>query len=101
MKNNIRMKVYNWYIIKDIWCDGRDGEEYIVQYYGREEGFPCMICDHGNNAMCFNRYYAEDQWETWCYGKEHFPKIIKDLGKSDEQIIDNEENLNRYLKEED
>ena len=91
------MKLYQWYIIQDIHM--KDDKYYIVQYYGREEGFECMVCNHGRNAYCVNRYYAPDQYETWCWGKEHMPRIIKVIGKSDEQIIDNEENLKKYLDE--
>lgn len=92
------MKKYNWYIIKERFLDGDNGKMYIVQYMGREEGFGCMVCDHGNNAQCFNRYYDTDQYETWCYGKEHLPEIIKDLGASEEQIIDDgEDTIKQYL----
>ena len=91
----IRLKKYNWYIIKDEASDGIHGKMYIVQYYGREEGYGCMVCNHGHNAYGFNRYYDVDQYETWFYGKEHLPKIIKDLGTSEEQIID--ENVEQYL----
>ena len=90
------MKKYNWYIIQDCL----DNKAHIAQYYGREQGFECMICEHGRNAYCFNIYYDEDQYQTWNYGKEHMPKIIKNLGASDEQIIDDEKNLERYLRSE-
>ena len=89
------MKKYNWYIIQDCL----DNEKHIAQYYGREQGFECMVCEHGNNAYCFNIYYGEDQYQTWCYGKEHMPQIIKVIGASDKQIIDDEENINKYMKE--
>ena len=89
------MKKYNWYIIKDENLDGLEGRMYIVQYIGREDHFECMVCNKGNKAYCFNRYYDVDQYETWSYGKEHLPKIIKDLGQSKEEIIDKE--VERYL----
>jgi hypothetical protein len=91
------MKKYNWYIIKE--TNFGENKLYIAQYYGREEGFECMVCNHGHNAYCFNVYYDYDMYQTWCYGKEHMPEIVKDLGSSREQIIDNEENLEKYLKE--
>lgn len=86
------MKQYNWYIIQDCL----DGKLHIAQYYGREKGFECCVCNKGTNAYCFNIYYNEDGYETWGYGKEHLPKIIKDLGTSDRTIID--ENVDNYLK---
>ena len=89
------MKIYNWYIVEDCLFN----EKMIVQYYGREEGFECLVCGKGNNAYCFNRYYDQDQYETFSYGKEHMPKIIKDLGKSDKQIFDTKENIEMFLKE--
>ena len=85
------MKKYEWYVIKDCL----DNKMHIAQYYGREEGFECCVCNHGNNAYCFNVYYDEDGYETWSYGKEHFPEIIKKLGKSEKTIID--ENVEQYL----
>lgn len=85
----MKLKKYNWYVIKDCL----DNKEHIAQYYGREEGYECCVCNHGNNAYCFNIYYGEDQYETWAYGKEHLPQIIKELGESEKQIIDKEENL--------
>jgi len=87
------MKKYNWYIIQD----SLDNKLHVAQYYGREEGFSCMVCGHGNNAYCFNIYYGIDQYQTWCYGKEHMPRIVKELGESKEQIMD--ENIERYLGE--
>lgn len=90
------MKKYNWYIIRE--KNFGDNNLYIVQYYGREKGFECMVCEHGNNAFGFNRYYDYDQYESWFYGKEHMPEIVKDLGSSEEQIIDNKENLKKYLE---
>lgn len=89
------MKKYNWYIVKDTM----DNTLMIVQYYGREEHFECCVCGKGHNAYCFNRYYDQDAYETFSYGKEHMPKIIKDLGKSDKQIFDTKENIEMYLKE--
>lgn len=85
------MKLYNWYIIKDCW----DNKEHIAQYYGREKGFECCVCNKGNNAYCFNIYYTEYGYETWGFGKEHLPKIIKDLGASEDVIIDSEENIRK------
>ena len=89
----MRMKVLNWYLVED----QRLGK-MLVQYYGREEGFECDICGHGNNAYCFNRYYDDNGgYETFCYGKEHLPRILKDLGGNN-FIVDNEENIEKYLK---
>ena len=85
------MKKYNWYIIKD----GLDNKMHIAQYMGREKGYECCVCNKGSNAHGFNIFYDEDGWETWCYGNEHMPEIIKDLGKSEDTIID--ENIEKYL----
>lgn len=85
------MKKYEWYIIKD----SLDNKMHIAQYYGREEDFECCVCEKGHNAFAFNIYYNEDEYQTWCYGKEHMPKIIKELGKSETTIID--KNVESYL----
>jgi len=89
------MKLYDWYIIKDCL----DNEEHIAQYYGREEGFECCVCNKGNKAYCFNTYYDYDAYQTWSYGKEHMPQIIKSLGSSKEQILDTKENIERLMGE--
>ena len=93
------MKIYNWYIIQDIHLDGSNGAYHIAQYYGREKSFECCVCNKGHNAFCFNIYYGQDAYETWSYGREHMPKIIKELGKSDKQIFDTKENIEMLLKE--
>lgn len=85
------MKKYEWYVIKDCL----DNEMHIAQYLGRTQEFECCVCGKGHNAFGFNVYYDEDGYETWCYGKEHLPQIIKKLGKSETTILD--EDVEKYL----
>lgn len=73
--------VGHWYRFND------RGTECIGQYMGREEGFGCCVCDKGNNAHCFNIWYCKDDYETWGFGNEHLPKLIEDLGSSDDVIV--------------
>ena len=76
-----KMKVNHWYKFND------RGEEYIGQYIGTEQGFECCVCNKGCKAHTFNIWYSSDGWETWGFGPSHMPKIIEDLGESEEVII--------------
>lgn len=83
----------NHYYIAEIWQ-----KKHIVLFMGREKDFNCLVCRKGNNAYCFNMYYDDKGgYQTLSYGKEHLPKIIKDLGIIDEIIVDSTENINKYL----
>lgn len=75
-------KVNNWYEFID-----SDGIKYIGQYIGRQSGFECSVCGKGCNAYTFNIWYNDRDYETFSYGKEHLPKMVKDLGKSEGIII--------------
>lgn len=84
----MKFKLGNCYRLRDA-----HGTEYTGVYMGRQEGWDCCICYRGNNAYTFNVYgYKDDSletvkynmqegiYETWGYGKEHLPEIIKDYG---------------------
>lgn len=84
-----KFKLGNFYRIKDA-----HGTEAIGEYMGRQEEFGCCICYQGNHAYTFNIYgypgetldnvkrrYEVGSYETWGYGKEHLPEILKDYGK--------------------
>lgn len=74
----------NWYRFIDE-CN----KEHTGQYMGRVKGFECCVCNKGCYAHCFNIWYDEDGgYETWGYGNEHLPKMIENLGKSEEIILD-------------
>ena len=76
-----KMKAGNWYKFND------RGSEYIGQYIGRQEPFECGVCGKGHKAHTFNIWYDAHNYETFGYGTEHMPKIIEDLGQSEEVII--------------
>lgn len=56
-----------------------DGIEYKAIYEGRQEDFECMICGKGHNARTFNIWHNEDSYETFSFGDNHMPEIIKVL----------------------
>lgn len=76
-----KMKTNHWYKFN------QDGNEYIGQYTGTEQGFECCVCGKGCKAHTFNIWYCKDNYETWGFGPNHMPKIIEDLGESSEIII--------------
>ena len=81
-----RLKIGNWYEIKD----NNDGTKHIAQYIGRQGGFECCVCGKGCIAKTFNIWYdANGGYETWGFGPNHMPTIINDLGESKKPIIDN------------
>ena len=62
----------------------------VCEYIGRVEGYECQVCGGGHNAYCFNLYHRKSwglDYETYCYGKEHLPEIIEDLGKPEKPIL--------------
>lgn len=88
----IRLTAGNWYKIREA-----DGTERIGQYYGREEGFECVVCGKGHNAYAFNFWYegkrqddgtAFQDYQTWAYGREHLPTILEKVGGIDDLILD-------------
>ena len=65
-----------------------DGGEYVGQYMGREQGFECCVCGKGCKAHEFNIWYNKDGgYETWGFGADHLPKILEDIGVSENIII--------------
>lgn len=77
-----KMKAGNWYKFND------GNGEVIGQYLGREDGFECCVCGKGCKAHTFNIWYDKNGgYETWGFGPNHMPKIIEDLGESEEVII--------------
>lgn len=69
------------------------GNIYYAIYIGRQEGAECIVCDKGHNAYSFNiigyknntlessiEEFEKGYWETFSYGKEHFPSIIECYG---------------------
>lgn len=74
-------KLHRWYEFID------DGKHYIGQYVGRQKGFECCICGKGCNAYTFNIWNSETDYETWGYGSEHLPIMVKDLGECEEVML--------------
>ena len=69
-------------LIENHWYKFNDrGEIYIGHYLGRQKGFECCVCGRGGNAYTFNIWYDIYHYETWGYGREHFPEIIEDMGE--------------------
>lgn len=91
----MRLKKYNYYLIQDAYCK----EPVLSQYMGQERGFECCVCCKGNNAHCFNIFNNLDEYDnctyqTWPYGREHMPKIIKELTREKiEEMTKNESGL--------
>ena len=76
--------------IENHWYKFNDrGETHIGYYIGRQSGFECVVCGKGSNAYTFNIWNSSIDYETWGYGKEHFPTIIEDLGVHKNILIDN------------
>ena len=80
----MRLKKYGYYLIQDAYCK----EPVYAQYMGQEKGFECCVCCKGNNAHCFNVFsnlgeYDNCSYETWGYGREHMPKILKELTREE------------------
>lgn len=80
----MRLKKYGYYLIQDCF----DNKEHYAQYMGQERGFECCVCCKGNNAYCFNVFnnleeYENCMYETWPYGREHMPRIIKELTREE------------------
>jgi len=80
----IKLLEGHWYRFND------RGEEHVGQYIGRQFGFPCCVCDKGNQAYTFNVWYSSSDYETWGYGREHLPNLLEDLGitEGEEVYID-------------
>lgn len=58
------------------------GDRVVAIYIGKVEGFSCCVCGKGNNAYCFNVASTIEelelgQYETWGFGKEHLPSVIR------------------------
>lgn len=64
------------------------GDVHIGQYMGRQRGFECLVCGAGCNAHTFNIWYDNRDYETWGYGDNHLPTIVKDLGVHNNIIKD-------------
>lgn len=90
----IRLIENHWYKFKDAF-----GDIHKAQYIGRQDGFECVVCrmrnlgsnfEFGKNCRTFNVYHSilEDDYETWGFGKEHFPEILEDYGVSVVPIVD-------------
>lgn len=80
-KKPIKLVAGNWYKFND------RGNEYIGQYIGNDDEFECCVCGKGHKAHIFNVYYSENDYESWGYGASHLPKLIENLGKSENIII--------------
>lgn len=74
--------------------DKHTNSTFIAIYMGCEKGYPCMICGKGNNAKGFNVYQGDSEnptkaevedyisnkgYETFFYGNEHLPTLIKEI----------------------
>lgn len=77
-------------LIENHWYRFNDrGEIHTGYYVGRQRGFECCVCGKGSNAYTFNIWHSYTDYETWGFGKEHLPNIIKDLGEHSGIIVDN------------
>jgi len=68
--------------------------DFIGIFMGKEEGFDCIICDHGSNCPGFNVYQGDlehptkkdvedyigtGHYETFTFGWEHMPDIVEEI----------------------
>lgn len=74
-KKSTKLVADKFYLIKD------GNTTTKAKYIGRQKGFGCCVCGKGCYAHCFNIYYGDGEmdYETWGYGSEHLPEIIKEL----------------------
>lgn len=80
----MRLRKNGYYLIQDCFSD----KKYLSQYLGQERGWECCVCNKGCNAHCFNIFdnlekYDDCIYETWSYGREHMPTIIKELTREE------------------
>lgn len=90
MENQIRLRKGHCYVAEDKTFGGR----FVGIYMGREDGYPCMVCGKGGHAYGFNVYQGDAEsptkqevedyisskgYETFFYGKEHMPEVIREV----------------------